>query len=322
MKLLITGGCGFIGSNFIRYLLKRHPSYKIINLDKLTYAGNRKNLKAIETDKNYRFIKGDICDEKLVLKGSEGCDAVINFAAETHVDRSIKDATDFIVTNVDGAHALLEAVRKNGVKRYIQISTDEVYGSIAEGKFTEADPLRPNSPYAASKASADLLCRAYFITYKTPVLITRSSNNFGPYQYPEKVMPLFITNAIQDKSLPVYADGLNVRDWLYVEDNCAAIDTVLHKGDAGAIYNIGGGSEMRNIDLTRQILAIMGKPESLIKFVEDRPGHDKRYAVNCEKVKALGWRPKKSFNEALKETVEWYQMNEKWWKELKKCTQG
>jgi dTDP-glucose 4,6-dehydratase len=318
MKLLVTGGCGFIGSNFIRYILAKYPDYKIINLDKLTYAGNRENLKTVEKDKNYIFVKGDICNEALAIKLSSGCDAIINFAAETHVDRSIKDASDFIVTNVDGTHSLLEAARKNSVKRFVQISTDEVYGSIIQGKFRETDPLRPNSPYAASKASGDLLCRAYFITYKTPVVITRSSNNFGPNQYPEKVIPLFITNAMEDRCLPLYADGSNVRDWLYVEDNCAGIDTVLHKGEAGEVYNIGGGTELPNIGLTRLILKLMGKPESLIRFVEDRPGHDKRYALDCEKIKALGWRPKYDFEEALKKTVEWYIKNKSWCEKLKR----
>lgn len=309
MKLLITGGCGFIGSNFVRYSINKYPKYKIINLDKLTYAGNKENLKDIEKLKNYTFIKGDICDENLVLKLSKGCDAILNFAAETHVDRSIKDPSDFIKTNVYGTYALLEAVRKNQINKIIQISTDEVYGSVEVGQFKETDLLRPNSPYAASKASADLLCRSYFITYKTPVVITRSSNNFGPYQYPEKIIPLFITNALENKKLPVYADGMNVRDWLYVEDNCSGIDLVLHKGQIGEIYNIGGGSELTNIELTRTILEMMEKPESLIEFVKDRPGHDKRYALNCEKIKELGWQPKYNFKEALEKTVEWYREN-------------
>lgn len=298
-------------------MLAKYPDYRIANLDKLTYAGNKENLKAVEKNKNYTFVEGDICDEGLALKLSRGCDAIINFAAETHVDRSIKDASDFIVTNVDGTHALLEAAKKNAIKRFIQISTDEVYGSIKEGKFKETDPLRPNSPYAASKASGDLLCRAYFVTYKTPVVITRSSNNFGPYQYPEKVIPLFITNAMEQKGLSVYADGSNVRDWLYVEDNCGGIDTVLHKGEIGEAYNIGGGTELPNIELTRLILKLMDKPESLIKFVEDRLGHDKRYALECGKINALGWRPRYNFEEALKKTVEWYIANANWWRRLK-----
>lgn len=317
MKILITGGCGFIGSNFIRLMLKAHPGYKIINLDKLTYAGNKENLKDVEKCKNYKFVKGDICDEKAVFALSKGCDAIINFAAETHVDRSITKPSDFIRANVYGTHVMLEAVRKNKVKLFIHISTDEVYGSIANGEFNERDPLKPNSPYAASKAGADLLCRAYFVTYKTPVIITRSSNNFGPYQYPEKVIPLFITNALENNRLPVYADGLNVRDWLYVEDNCRAIDLVLHKGEIGEVYNIGGGTELTNIELTRLILKIIGKPESLIKFVKDRPGHDKRYALNSDKVKRLGWVSRRDFENALAVTIEWYKNDPKWWKRLK-----
>ncbi|NQU74648.1 MAG: dTDP-glucose 4,6-dehydratase [Candidatus Omnitrophica bacterium] len=317
MKILITGGCGFIGSNFIRYMIKKYPACKIINLDKLTYAGNKENLKDIEKNKNYKFVKGDIRDEKKVSKLSKGCDAILNFAAETHVDRSIEDPSDFIKTNVYGTYVLLEAVRKNRIKRFVQISTDETYGSIIKGEFKETDPLKPNSPYASSKASADLLCRAYFVTYKTPTIITRSSNNFGPYQYPEKIIPLFITNALEDKKLPVYADGLNVRDWLYVEDNCTGINTVLRKGQTGEIYNIGGGVELPNIKLTRRILNIMGKPESLIKFVKDRPGHDKRYALNCDKLKGLGWHPSGNFESALRKTVAWYTKNKTWWEKLK-----
>lgn len=317
MKLLITGGCGFIGSNFVRYLLKKYPDYEIMNLDKLTYAGNRENLKDIEKNKNYTFVKGDICDEAVVSKLSRGRDAVINFAAETHVDRSITDASSFVKTNVYGTYCLLEAVKKNNVPRFIQISTDEVYGSIASGKFKEADPIKPNSPYAASKASGDLLCRAYYVTYGTPVIVTRSSNNFGPYQYPEKVIPLFITNAVEDKGLPVYADGSNVRDWLYVEDNCSAIAAVLQKGETGGIYNIGGDNELSNIVLTRMILKLTGKPETLIKFVQDRPGHDKRYALSCERMRSLGWRPGQGFEQALEKTVKWYVDNNAWWKKLK-----
>lgn len=317
MKILVTGGCGFIGSNFIRYMLRRYPGYKIINLDKLTYAGNKKNLTDMGKNKNYTFVKGDICDAKAVSRLSRGCDAIINFAAETHVDRSIKDPSAFIKTNVYGAYTLLEAARENKIPRFIQISTDEVYGSIATGEFKETDPLGPNSPYAASKASADLLCKAYFVTYKTPVIITRSSNNFGPYQYPEKVIPLFITNAFENKKLPVYADGLNVRDWLYVEDNCSGIDIALHKGHIGEVYNIGGGTELTNIELTKMILELTGRPSTLIKFVKDRPGHDKRYALDCGKLRDLGWGPGRDFKEALKKTVDWYRENQDWWKELK-----
>jgi len=322
MKLLITGGCGFIGSNFVRYMRTRYPKYSVINLDTLTYAGNRENLRDIERGRNYRFVKGDICDEKTVLRLSKGCDAIVNFAAETHVDRSIRDASAFLKTNVYGAYVLLEAARRDRVGRFVQVSTDEVYGSIATGAFTEEDPLRPNSPYAASKAGADLLCRAYAVTFTTPVVITRSSNNFGPYQYPEKVIPLFITNALENKRLPVYADGSNVRDWLYVEDNCRAIDLVLHKGLAGQIYNIGGGTELPNIELTRMILRTVGKPERLIKFVKDRPGHDKRYALDCRKIHELGWKPQGDFNQALAATIRWYRDNTQWWLRLRRAAEA
>jgi len=318
VKLLLTGGCGFIGSNFIRYMLSAYPDCKICNLDKLTYAGNRENLKDVEKDRRYKFVRGDICDLGLVMKLSKDCDAIINFAAETHVDRSIKDPTNFVRTNVFGTYVLLEAVRANRIKRFVQISTDETYGSILKGKFTESDALRPNSPYAASKASADLICRSYHITFKTPVIITRSSNNFGPYQFPEKIIPLFISNIIENKKVPVYADGANMRDWLYVEDNCRAIDRVLHKGAIGEIYNIGSGKELKNIDLTCLILGIMGKTRSLMKFVKDRPGHDKRYALNCAKIHRIGWYPREDFRKGLVKTVEWYLENEDWWMKLKK----
>src|SRR3989339_2215282 len=317
MKILVTGGCGFIGSNFIRYILKKYPSYKIINLDKLTYAGNLENLKDIEKNRNYKFIKGDICNKELVGKIANNVDYIINFAAETHVDRSILEAGSFIKTDVYGTHILLEAAKKYHHKKYIQISTDEVYGSIDKGSFTEESRLKPNSPYSASKTSADLLCRSYFVTYGVPVVITRSSNNYGPYQYPEKVIPLFITNAIEDKPLPLYGDGKNVRDWLYVLDNCSGIDTVLHKGIAGEIYNIGGSNEIANIGLTKTILKILNQPTSLIKPVADRLGHDRRYSLKCNKLMKLGWKPKRKFEETLRETVEWYIDNKNWWKKLK-----
>jgi len=319
LKLLVTGGCGFIGSNFIRYILQKYPSYKIINLDKLTYAGNPENLKDVEKNKNYKFVKGDICDKKIVDELSKDLDCIVNFAAESHVDRSILEPDAFIRTDIIGTHTLLEAVRKNGVPRFVHISTDEVYGSIESGSFTEASPLKPNSPYSASKAGADLLCRAYYITYKVPVIITRSSNNFGPYQYPEKIIPLFITNAIEDKPLPVYGDGLNVRDWLYVLDNCKAIDLVLHRGKPGEIYNIGAGNEIPNIELTKKILRILNKPESLIKFVQDRLGHDRRYSLDTSKIrKELGWKPEYNFDTALEKTVDWYLKNRQWWEKIKK----
>lgn len=321
-RVLITGGAGFIGSNFVRYMLQRTKDNgrktKIINLDKLTYSGNRENLRDIQKNPCYEFVKGDICDYELVLKLAKGCDAIVNFAAETHVDRSIKDSAEFVRTNVAGTHALLEAARNAKIKRFIQISTDEVYGSIEKGYFDENSRLSPNSPYAASKAAADLLARSYFITHKLPVIISRSSNNFGPYQYPEKIIPLFITNALLGRRLPVYADGSNVRDWLYVKDNCDAVHFILNFGKPGEIYNIGSGSEMQNIELTRRILNILKKSDKLITFVKDRPGHDKRYALNTEKIRELGWKPGHNFEDALKETVLWYKENTKWWKKLKK----
>ncbi len=317
-RLLVTGGAGFIGSNFIRYILDKYDDYRIMNLDKLTYCGNKDNLKDIERNKNYEFVKGDIADAKLADSLVKGCDAILNFAAETHVDRSIVDASSFVTTNVFGAYTLLEAAKRHSVKLFVQISTDEVYGSISEGSFKENDPLRPNSPYSATKASADLLARSYFVTYRLPVVITRSSNNFGPYQYPEKIMPLFITNALEGKRLPVYADGMNVRDWLYVMDNCEAIDAVMHKGVPGEVYNIGGGHEITNLKLTHAILGIMGKDKRLIEFVKDRPGHDKRYALDIAKIRSLGWAPAHDFKKALAETVKWYEENISWWERLKK----
>ena len=317
MKLLVTGGAGFIGSNFIRHLLTKYPSYSVVNLDKLTYAGNLDNLRDVESDPRYRFVRGDISDGALVREAARDVDAVVNFAADTHVDRSIMDAGEFIRTDVFGTFTLLEAVKDLRISRYVQISTDEVYGSIERGAFRESDPLNPSNPYSASKAGGDLLARAYWTTYKLPVIITRSSNNFGPYQYPEKVIPLFITNALDDRPLPLYGDGKNVRDWLYVLDNCAAIDLVLHKGRAGEVYNVGGGTEVENIVLTRQILLRLGKPESLIQPVKDRPGHDRRYALDCHKLRGLGWKPAHAFGEALAETVEWYRAHEAWWRPLK-----
>lgn len=317
-RLLITGGAGFIGSNFIRYILNKNDDHHVTNLDKLTYCGNLENLKSIAKNKNYEFIRGDIADARLVNRLVKKCDAVVNFAAETHVDRSINNSADFIRTNVSGTHTLLEASRASGVSLFIQISTDEVYGSITEGAFKEEDNLHPNSPYSASKAAGDLLARSYFVTHKLPVIITRSSNNFGPYQYPEKVIPLFITNALQDKKLPLYADGMNVRDWLYVIDNCEAIDVIMHKGRPGEVYNIGAGNEITNMELTHTILNLADKDEGLIKFVKDRPGHDKRYALDITKIKGLGWQPRHDFKSALKLTVEWYKENTGWWKRLVK----
>ena len=317
MKLLVTGGAGFIGSNFIRLIVNKYPDYKVVNLDKLTYCGNLANLKDIEKSKNYKFVKGDICDKKAVEEAMKGCDMVLNFAAETHVDRSIADAGVFVKTDVLGTYNLLEAARKFKIKKYIQASTDEVYGSIEKGSFKENDNLNPNSPYAASKAGADMLVRSYIVTYKLPAVITRSSNNFGPYQYPEKVIPLFITNLLEGKKVPLYGDGLNVRDWIYVIDNCEAIDFIMHNGEEGEIYNIAGGNEIANIKLTKMILEGVGRDEGFIDYVKDRLGHDRRYSLDCSKINKLGWKPRFEFHKALKETIKWYKENESWWKKLK-----
>lgn len=319
--LLVTGGAGFIGSNFIRYMVRKYNGYKIINLDKLTYAGNLENLKDIEDIKNYRFIKGDICDRDLVedIFSGNKIDAVVNFAAESHVDRSITDPGVFIQTDVYGVFVLLEAATKYKSKLFLQISTDEVYGSIEKGSFTEDDPLAPNSPYSASKTGAEMIVRSFFKTYQTPILVTRTSNNFGPYQYPEKIIPLFVTNLIDGKKVPLYGDGMNVRDWIYVSDNCIALDMVLHKGKIGEVYNIGAGNEKPNVWITRKILEILEKPETMIEPVADRLGHDRRYSVDSSKIeKELGWKPEVDFEEALYRTVRWYVNNEKWWRPLKK----
>ncbi len=315
--ILVTGGAGFIGSNFVRYMLNKYPAYRIIVLDALTYAGNRENLFEFEKNPRYLFYHGDIGDATVVDNLMSNVDAVVNFAAETHVDRSILEAGKFIDTDIRGTFVLLEAAKKYGIERFLHISTDEVYGSIENGSFKETDPLMPNSPYSASKAGGDLLVRSYFKTYGLPVLITRSSNNYGPYQYPEKLIPLFVTNAIDNLPLPLYGDGKNVRDWIYVEDNCAAIDMVLHKGQLGEIYNIGGGNERENIFITNFILDYLGKPKSLIKPVTDRPGHDRRYSVDTSKIRALGWEPKWSLEEGLKQTIDWYVENEDWWRKIK-----
>lgn len=313
MKILVTGGAGFIGCNFVRHMLKKYPKDKIVVLDKLTYAGRLENLQDV-MDK-ITFIKGDICNKKDVEK-AEDCDIIFNFAAETHVDRSIINAGVFAKTDVLGTHTLLEFARKHDVEKYIQISTDEVYGSITEGSFREDDVLDPSSPYSASKAGADLLVKAHHKTYGLPVMITRSSNNFGPYQYPEKLIPLFVTNALQNKPLPIYGDGLNVRDWIYVSDNCEAIDFVCQKGKIGNIYNIASGNEKTNIEITKLILKELNKPDSLIKFVKDRPGHDIRYSQDITKIKKLGWKPEYSFENAVKSTIKWYIENKCWWKPL------
>jgi dTDP-glucose 4,6-dehydratase len=317
VRIVVTGGAGFIGSNFVRHQLQTYDDVEVVDLDKLTYAGNLENLRDVEDDPRYSFVHGDICDAAVVRSALAGADAVVNFAAETHVDRSISDPQDFIRTDVLGTHTLLEAVRKLGVGRYLQISTDEVYGSIAEGSFSEDSDLDPSSPYSASKAGADLLVLAYHRTFGTPVVITRSSNNYGAFQYPEKIVPLFISNALDDQPLPVYGDGRNVRDWLYVEDNCAAIDLVLRQGEPGNVYNVGGGNEVENLDLTRRILELLAKDAGLIRYVADRPGHDRRYAVDCTKLRALGWAPRTSFDDGLAATVAWYRDNRGWWERLK-----
>jgi dTDP-glucose 4,6-dehydratase len=316
MNILVTGGCGFIGSNFIRYLLN-NSNNKIINLDKLTYAGNLENLSDLEKNVNYTFIKGDICDENLVSNLIKKVDYVVHFAAESHVDNSIKDSFVFTRTNVLGTHILLEHAKRNNIKKFVYISTDEVYGSIEKGSFKETSPFKPNSPYSASKAGADLLARSYYITFGLPVIITRSSNNHGPYQHPEKLIPLFITNLIENKKVPVYGSGLNVRDWLYVLDNCEAINFVLENGNIGESYNIGGNNEKTNIEITNLILKELNKDESYIQHVADRLGHDMRYSLDCTKIKKLGWEPKFKFEDALKKTIIWYKENENWWKKLK-----
>src|SRR5690554_523671 len=318
-NLLVTGGAGFIGSNFVRYMLNRHADINVVVYDKLTYAGNLDNLLPVSEDSRYKFVRGDIADRSAVAAAlaSNDIDTVVNFAAESHVDRSILNPDAFIQTNSLGTFVLLDESRKHGVERFLQVSTDEVYGSIPEGFFKEGDPLEPNSPYAASKASGDLMARAYYVTYGLNTVVTRGSNTFGPYQYPEKLLPLFISNALDDEPLPLYGDGRQVRDWLYVEDHCSGIETVLLKGEPGEAYNIGGENERHNIDVVRQMLAILGKPESLIRQVEDRPGHDRRYALDTTKLHNLGWQQAYSFEEALEATVEWYVKNEWWWRKIK-----
>jgi len=318
MKILVTGGAGFIGSNFVKYILNKYPDYKIVNIDKLTYAGNPDNLKDVAGRKNYRFIRADINNVPVVNKAMTKCEVVVHFAAETHVDRSIKNAQDFIKTNFNGTYVLLEAALKNKIKRFVHVSTDEVYGSRPEGFFTEDDCLNPSSPYSASKAASDLLARSYFITFKLPLMITRCSNNFGPHQYPEKVIPLFVTNLLENKKVPLYAQGQNIRDWIYVEDHCRAVDIVLHKGKPGEIYNITGESYKTNIALTQAILKYMGQSSSMIEHVKDRLGHDFRYAIDCSKIRQIGFHPQVSFEDGLRQTIEWYRENGRWWKKLKK----
>lgn len=320
MKILVTGGAGFIGSCFIRHMLNTYPDYKIVNLDALTYAGNLENLYDVKDNPNYEFINGDICDKKLVPQLVSGVDAVINFAAESHVDRSITGPEIFIETNIKGTVNLLQAAKAFNIERFIQISTDEVYGSLGKtGYFTEKTPLSPNSPYSASKASADMIVHAYYETYGLPTLITRCSNNYGPYQYPEKLIPFFISKLLKNEKVSVYGDGLNVRDWIYVYDHCSAIDTVLHKGKPGEIYNVGGHNEKTNIEITHLILEAMNKDESFIEHVEDRLGHDRRYAICNDKItNELGWKPSITFEEGILLTIDWYLNNKKWIKSVER----
>lgn len=326
MKLLVTGGAGFIGSCFVRHILNKYPDYRVINLDALTYAGNIENLDDVKDNPNYKFIHGNICDKQLVRELVNEVDAVINFAAESHVDRSITGPEIFVQTNVAGTLNLLQASKEANIQRFLQVSTDEVYGTLGkDGYFYETTPLAPNSPYSASKAGADLLVRAYFETYKMPVLNTRCSNNYGPYQYPEKLIPFFISKLLKNEKVPVYGDGLNVRDWLYVYDHCSAIDVVLHKGRVGEVYNIGGHNEKTNLEITKIILNAMGKDESSIEYVQDRLGHDRRYAIDNRKIQTeLGWQPSLTFEQGIKLTIDWYLKNQDWIKsiEAKKMKAG
>jgi dTDP-glucose 4,6-dehydratase len=318
VNVLVTGGAGFIGSNFVRWAHAQHPDWRLTTLDKLTYAGRLENLRDLEGSDRHRFVKGDIADATVAAPLVKAAEIVVHFAAETHVDRSILAAGEFIHTDVFGTFVLLEAAREApALRRFIQISTDEVYGSVAEGHSRETDELRPRNPYSASKAGADRLAYSYWATYGVPVLVTRASNNYGPNQFPEKVIPLFITNAIDERPLPLYGDGLNVRDWLHVDDHCRALDRLIERGEPGQVYNIGGGNEVRNVDLTRRILELTGRPPSLIQPVADRPGHDRRYALDTTKVRTLGWTPEVPFDAGLAATVEWYRANEWWWRPIK-----
>ncbi|MDD4910467.1 MAG: dTDP-glucose 4,6-dehydratase [Candidatus Omnitrophica bacterium] len=314
MRYLITGGAGFIGSNFVKFILNKYKAAEVINLDKLTYAGNIDNIASLKADKRHRFVKGDIRDRRLVTGLAGKADVIVNFAAETHVDRSINDSSCFIDTNIAGVRNLLEACKGSGAGLFVQISTDEVYGSIKRGRFREDSPLAPGNPYSASKAGADLLCMSYANTYGLPVIITRSGNNFGPYQYPEKVIPLFITNLLRNKKVPLYSRGENIRDWIYVYDNCAAIDTVIRKGRKEGVYNIASNSEITNLNLTKLILKKMNKGHNMIRRVKDRLGHDFRYSLDTHKIRTLGWRPEYNFNDALNLTIGWYSGNFDWWK--------
>ena len=322
MRILVTGGAGFIGSCFVRHILKKYPNYKVINLDALTYCGNLENLNDLKDNPNHTFVKGNICDRKLAQELISEVDCVVNFAAESHVDNSIKHPEIFVETNIQGTLNLLQVSKELKVERYLQVSTDEVYGTLGStGYFYETTPLAPNSPYSASKAGADMLVRAYYETYKMPVLNTRCSNNYGPYQYPEKLIPFFISQLLKGEKVPVYGDGLNVRDWLYVYDHCEAIDTVLHKGRIGEVYNIGGHNEKTNLEITHLILDAMGKDESSIKYVEDRLGHDRRYAISNDKITSeLGWSPSITFEEGIKLTIDWYLNNQDWNKSIESKT--
>ncbi len=320
MKILITGGAGFIGSNFIHYIIKKHPDYKIVNLDLLTYAGNLENLKSLEKNLNYKFVKGDVADADLVNSLAKDTDIIVNFAAESHVDRSILNPQNFVRTNIVGTYILLEAARNNGNIRFHHVSTDEVYGSLwpNDAPFNENTPYNPRSPYSASKAASDHMVRAYFHTYNLPITISNCSNNYGPYQFPEKLVPLFVTNLIEDKKVPLYGDGMNIRDWLYAEDHCEAIDLIIHKGRIGETYCIGGNAEKINKEVTYKILDLMEKGEDMIEFVKDRPGHDRRYAIDFSKIKnELDWKPRVTFEEGLQRTIEWYKNNEDWWRNVK-----
>ncbi len=319
MAMLVTGGAGFIGSNFIRHMLTEHPDTRIVNLDALTYAGNLENLRDVADNPNYTFVRGDICEPKTVAAvfRDHPIDTVVHFAAESHVDRSISDGSAFVRTNVLGTFTLLDCARKHGVRRFIHISTDEVYGSTRKGSFVETDNLNPSSPYSSSKASSDLLARSFFITHGLPVIVTRCTNNYGPYQFPEKLIPLFTTNLLQGKKVPVYGTGRNIRDWLYVIDHCRAIDFLLQHGEPGEIYNIGGGAEKTNLEITQKILDLLGKDESMIEYVPDRKGHDYRYSLDFGKLRKLGWKPAYRFDDALEATVEWYVENDWWWRPLK-----
>ena len=318
VDVLVTGGAGFIGSNFVRYALRTHPDWRVTTLDKLTYAGRRENLHDVMDDPRHTFVHGDIVDAAVSAPLVERSAIVVHFAAETHVDRSIMAAGDFIRTDVEGTFVLLEAARRaSSLRRFVQISTDEVYGSIASGSSRETDELKPRNPYAASKAGADRLAYSYWATYGLPVIVTRASNNYGPYQFPEKVIPLFVTNAIDDRSVPLYGDGKNVRDWLHVDDHCRAIDLLIDRGGDGETYNIGGGNDIMNVELTHRILGALGKPLSLIEPVADRQGHDRRYCVDTTKLRALGWAPQVAFEQGLEQTVDWYRRNEWWWRPIK-----